>query len=272
MTISLKQRVLRYREQKALFFREKQRGIPLYDSYFFSPKEKLIYLIVSLAIVLFFSFFFYRSMIAAVFLWPLGILTYLSFQKEKGNKRKQRLEAEFKDCILSVAANLRAGYSVENAFEESIQDMQALYGEDGLMRGELLRMKKAVAHNAPLEDLLLELGVRSGCGNIQEFGEVFSIARRSGGRLPEIIQSTADLIGEKIVLQQEVQVVLSGKMFEQKIMNIIPFLLVGYIEISNRGFFDVLYHNLTGICIMSGCMLLYLAAFWLAKHICKSII
>lgn len=271
MTISLKQQVLRYREAKKLFFRQKQRGTPLYDCYFFSPKEALFYLSISLSIVLFFSYFFYRSFIAVFLLWPIGILSYLSFQKQKGNKRKQRLETEFKDCILSVAANLRAGYSVENAFEESIQDMQALYGESGLMRRELLRMKKGIAHNVPLEDMLLELGTRSGCSNIEEFAEVFSIARSSGGRLPEIIQSTADLIGEKIALQQDVQVILSGKLFEQKIMNVIPFLLVSYIEISNRGFFSVLYHNLTGICIMSGCMLLYLAAFCLAKRICEKI-
>lgn len=272
MTISLKQRVLRYREERALYFRQKQRGTPLYSCYFFSPKEKLLYLVMSLGIVLFFSYFFYRSVIAAAFLWPIGILAYLSFQKEKGNKRKQKLEIEFKDCILSVAANLRAGYSVENAFEESIQDMQSLYGENSLMRRELLRMRKGMAHNVPLEELLSELGARSGIANIQEFGEVFAIAWSSGGRLPEIIQSTADLIGEKIALQQEIQVVLSGKQFEQKIMNIIPFLLVGYIGISTPGFFDILYHNLTGICIMSGCMLLYLAAFCLAEHICKTII
>ena len=272
MTISLKRQVLRYKKQKAQFFRQKRRGTPLYDIYFFSPREKFFYLMISLGIVLFFSYFFYRSLIAAIFLWPIGIFSYLSFQKEQGNKRRQRLETEFKDCILSVAANLRAGYSVENAFEESIQDIRALYGENGLMRMELLRMKKGIAHNVPLEDLLLELGARSGCSNIKEFGEVFAIARNSGGRLPEIIQSTADLIGERISLQQEMQVVLSGKLFEQKIMNIIPFLLVGYIEISSRGFFNILYHNLTGICIMSGCMFLYLAAVCLERHICKNIV
>lgn len=271
MTISLKQQVLLYKNRREIYFSQKDRGTPLYSSYFFSPKKKLFYLMISLGIVLFFSFFFYRSLIAAVFLCPIGILSYLSFQKEQGNKRKQKLEAEFKDCILSVSANLRAGYSVENAFEESAQDIRALYGEDSLMRKELLRIKKGMAHNVPLEDLLLELGARSGCDNIREFGEVFTIARNSGGKLPEIIQSTADLIGEKIALQQEIQVVLSGKLFEQKIMNIIPFLLVGYIEISSRGFFDILYHNLTGICIMSGCMFLYLAAFCLAKHICNNI-
>ncbi len=178
---------------------------------------------------------------------------------------------EFRDCILSVSANLRAGYSVENAFEESMRDVQSLYGGESLMRGELQRMKKGIAHNVPLEVLLLELGERSGSGNIREFGEVFAIARGSGGRLPEIIQSTADLIGERIALQQEIQTTLSGRLFEQKIMSIMPFLLVGYVEAGNHGFFDCLYHNPAGIFIMSGCLLVYLAAVRLADQTCAGI-
>lgn len=254
------------------FFRQRNRGTPLYDHYFFDTREKVLYCLISLCIVVFFAFFFYRSLWAVFLLCPLGVFCYLGFQKDKGKRRRRKLEEEFKDCILSVSANLRAGYSVENAFEESLQDVQGIYGEDSLMRRELLRIKKGIAHNVPLESLLSELGERSGSGNIREFGEVFAIARDSGGRLPEIIQSAADLIGEKIALQQEIQVVLSGKLFEQKIMSVMPFLLAGYIEISNRGFFRILYHNPTGIFIMSGCLALYLAAVALANRICAKIV
>ena len=256
---------------RAEFFRQKNRGTPIYDHYFFNTRERVQYGFISLCIVAFFAFFFYRSLWAVFFLCPLGVFCYLGFQKERGKKRGKRLEEEFKDCILSVSANLRAGYSVENAFEESLRDIRELYGENSLMCGELLRIKKGIAHNVPLEALLLELGERSGSGNIQEFGEVFAIARDSGGRLPEIIQSAADLIGEKIVLQQEIQVMLSGRLFEQKIMSVIPFLLTGYVEISNRGFFRILYHNPTGVAVMSGCLALYLAAVTLSDRICARI-
>lgn len=202
-------------------------------------------------------------------LWPVGIYWYLSFQLKKGNKRKQKLEAEFKDCILSVAANLRAGYSIENAFMESVADIDSLYGEEGLMGKELYRIKKALYNNIPLEKLLQELGNRSNSTDIREFGQVFSIARLNGGRLPEIIQSTTELIGEKIALKQEIEVAISGRLLEMKIMAVIPFLLVGYIEIGNRGFFDVLYHNMRGRIIMTGCLIVYLAAYHIADKICS---
>lgn len=231
-----------------------------------------MYLGLSLGIVLFLAFFFYRSLWAAAFLCPAGIYAYLSFQKEQGEKRRKKLEAEFKDCIMSVAANLRAGYSVDNAFAECVQDIVPLYGKKSLMLGELYRIKKGLNNNVPLEKLLQELGKRSGCASIREFGEVFTIARQSGGNLPEVLQSTANLIGERIAGQQEIQTIISGRILEQRVMNIMPFLLAGYIEAGNKGFFDVLYHNALGISVMTVCLVVYLTAFCLSRQICKNIL
>ena len=269
MTISLRQQVLQYRIHRKEFLICEKRGVPVYERYFFLGKEKLLYLGGSVGITLFFSWLFYRSIFGMLVLWPVGIYWFMLLQLKKGNKRKQKLEAEFKDCILSVAANLRAGYSIENAFIESAADINSLYGEGGLMGKELYRIKKGLYNNIPLEKLLQELGNRSKCNDIREFGEVFAIARLNGGRLPEIIQSTTELIGEKIALKQEIEVAISGRLLEMKIMAVIPFLLVGYIEIGNRGFFDVLYHNMRGRIIMTGCLLVYLAAYHLADKLCS---
>lgn len=269
MIKSLRQRASAYRDRKKQFFRGEKHGLPLYGCYFFSGREKLVYGICSMGITGFLAFFFYRSPLAVIWLWPIGLGLYFSFQKDKCRKRRQKLEAEFKDCMVSVSANLRAGYSVEHAFWECAEDMQSLYGEDGLMLRELYRIKKGLGNNVPLEQLLCALGERSGSSQIKEFGEVFAIARNSGGSLPEVMQSTADLIGERIAAKQEIQTMISGKVFEQKIMSIVPFLLTGYIEAGNKGFFDSLYHNTFGCAVMTGCLVVYLGACYLANRICR---
>ncbi len=243
----------------------------MYECYYFSGKEMYLYVGVSLGITVFLGFFFYRSMWGAAALCPVGVYAYLSFQRDKGERRKRKLETEFKDCMMSTAANLRAGYSVDNAFTECIQDILPLYGKTSLMLGELYRIKKGLCNNQPLEELLQELGQRSGCASIREFGEVFYIARQSGGNLPGVMQATANLIGETIAGQQEVQVIISGRILEQRIMNVMPFLLVCYIELGNKGFFDVLYRNLSGTVIMTGCLAVYLTAFIWSRQICKRI-
>lgn len=263
------QQVLRYSRQKKYFFFMEKQGIPLYEVYYFSGSEKVLYVCATLCVVFFFAYFFYRSFWAAAVLWPIGVWLYLTLQKEKGEKRRGRLELEFQDCMQSLSANLRAGYSVEHAFGEAEPDMVALFGEESLIVKELQQIKKGLANNVPLEKLLLELGKRSFSENIREFSEVFAIAEASGGNLPQVLSSAAGLIGEKISLQQQLQVMISGKKLEQNIMNVIPFLLVCYIEVANKGFFDVLYQDFFGRVIMTGCLVVYLVAFFLARKICR---
>lgn len=269
MCKSFMQQVLHYSRQKKHFFFMEKQGMPLYEVYYFSGSEKVLYVAIALCVVYFFSYFFYRSFWAAFALWPIGVWLYLTLQKEKGEKRRDRLELEFQDCMQSLSANLRAGYSVEHAFSEAEQDMKALFGEESLIVKELQQIKKGLANNVPLEKLLSELGKRSFSENIREFSEVFAIARAGGGNLPQVLSSTAGLIGEKISLQQQLQVMISGKKLEQNIMNMIPFLLVGYIGVANKGFFDVLYQDWFGRLIMTGCLVVYLVAFFLARKICR---
>ena len=264
-----KQRVFHYRDSRKRFLIAGKRGMPVYETYYFHKGEQYLYIGLCMFITLFLSMFFYRSIWALLPLSPIGVKCYLMLEKGKGEKRRRQLETEFKDCILAVSANLRAGYAVENAFIEAVPDMQALYGDNGLMCKELYHLKKGLGNNQPLEKLLLELGKRSKSSNIEEFGEVFSIAVQNGGNLPEIIQEAADMISEKIALKQEIQVVISGRLFEQRIMSVIPFFLVCYVEMGNRGFFDVLYHNITGISVMTICLMIYLAAQVLSQKICK---
>lgn len=271
MFISLRQRVLQYRNERKYFLLAQRRGQPVYESYFFYGKQQYFYISISFLLILFLAVFFYRSFPAVLPLTPIGLKYYFILEKEKGKKRRNCLETEFKDCILSIAANLRAGYAVENAFVEAIPDMAALYGENGLMCRELYRFKKGLGNNRSLEEMLTGLGERSGCESIREFGEVFGVAVQNGGELPEIIQETADMIGEKIALKQEIEVLISGRLFEQRIMSAIPFFIVCYVEWGNRGFFDVLYHNLTGIFIMTVCMVVYLAAQLLSRRICNAV-
>ena len=60
---------------------------------------------------------------------------------------------------------------------------------------------------------------------------------------------------------------ISAKKMEQKIMNFVPFLIIFYIGTTSRGFFDVLYHNLIGIAVMTVCLGFYGVAYLLSKRI-----
>lgn len=60
---------------------------------------------------------------------------------------------------------------------------------------------------------------------------------------------------------------ISAKKMEQKIMNLVPFLIIFYIGTTSKGFFDVLYHNLVGVVVMTVCLVFYGAAWRFSKKI-----
>ena len=202
-----------------------------------------------------------------IFLSPIGIVIWVNQKKKKVDKRKKELVIQFRDCIRSVVANLKAGYSVENSFKESLADINLLYGDQSYMAQELLYMIRGIHNNICLEELLLSLGRRSGISDIREFAEVFAIAKRSGGNMTDILVRTADVIGKKLDIDSEIQILISAKKLEQQIMNIVPLAIIIYISITSPGFFDVLYHNALGVVIMSLCLLVYLIAYRISTNI-----
>ena len=95
---------------------------------------------------------------------------------------------------------------------------------------------------------------------ISEFVDIFCLAGRTGGNLVEIIDATANIISQKIAVDEEIEVIIRAGKLERQIMMVIPFLIIMYIEVTNKNFFSPLYNNLAGVLIMSACLLGYLAA------------
>lgn len=231
-----------------------------YSVYIFSIKEKLILFIQWLTICGILAFFFYRSLIAFVILM-LFYPFFIRWRREAfKKKRRWELTLGFKEVVETVAGNLQAGNSVENAFRHAYGDLRTLYGEDADIIKELQVIGRGLDSNLVLEGLLLDLGKRSEVSDIMDFADIFAAAKRTGGNLKEIISDTAQTISEKIDMKRELRILISEKQFEQKIMSVIPFFILAYIGLTSPGYFDSLYGNLSGIAIMSGCLAAYVAA------------
>lgn len=244
---------------------------PDYKKHTFSRREALAEILKGIFLTFFFSWFFYRSVWALLPLSALGALYVRRRRELRAKEDRDALLGEFKECILSAAASLRAGYAAENAFLESMSDMKLLFGESSLMYRELEWIHRGLVINIPLEELLSDLAQRSGLEEIEEFAEVFAISKHSGGSLPEIIGVSAEVIGRRVEAEEEIRTLLAERMLEQKIMSIMPFGILTYIGISYKGYFDALYHNLFGIAVMTVCLAVYLAALWLADRILENV-
>ncbi|MGL5435900.1 MAG: type II secretion system F family protein [Lachnospiraceae bacterium] len=247
----------------------KSSGQPVirYDRYRLSLKELLVAVLKGTSAAVLVGYTFYRSIVITGCLLPLGIL-YPFYEREVlKKKRKKELASQFKEGMMVLASSFGAGYSIENALSAGTRELMLLYGEQGLITREFSYMIQQIRTNRPVEQLLEDLANRSGLEDIRNFAEVFCVAKRSGGDLSAIMRHTADVIRDKMQVKEEIATLTASRQFEQKIMNLIPFFIVFYVEHSSPRFFDQMYETGLGRILMTGCLITYLIAFVLARKI-----
>lgn len=221
-----------------------------------------VYLIFALILYLFF-----KSLFAFVLL-PPGIFFYHRYnRKQREKKYRETLNSQFKDALLSVSAALRAGYSMENALRESEAEMISMYGETAAICSELKIMRNQLSLGIPVEAVFSDFAARSGVEDIETFASVFSIAKRTGGDLVEIVQKTASDIASKIDTANEIAVVIRSKRLEQNIMALMPPLIILYVDLTAGSILAPLYQGILGRVIMFICLCVYIGAYFLSRKI-----
>lgn len=232
-----------------------------------SWREELRYWAEGFGMICIVAYFFYRSVIAVIVLMP-GIWFYRRERiKQVRKKRKLALEQQFKETLIAVQTNLQSGHSIENAFLESGKYVIEIYGKDCDMVRELMWIKKGITNGISLEHMLLDLGKRCPESAIEDFANIYSIACRSGGGWTQVIVKIVSSISQRMELKQEIETMIHGKKLESRIMCMVPFFLISYMDITSKGYFSILYHNPVGIVIMTVCLGVYLFAFVLAEKI-----
>lgn len=214
------------------------------------------------------AYTFYRSLILFLILVP-GAFIFFPVMRRRSLREKCRweLRMQFKEAIWIMNGYLSAGISVENAFEMTVPELARLYGNDSMIAEEFRKVVRGFKLNKPVEQLLNDFAVRSGIEDIQSFAEVFSIAKRNGGSLGSIIERTCRIIRDETEVAQEIRNMTAAKRYEQRIMNLLPFGIIIYINLSSGGFMDIMYETLTGRLVMTVCLMLTALSYYLSQRI-----
>lgn len=206
------------------------------------------------------SYVFYKSFMIFALTMPIFPI-YLKIQKKKYiHKRKGKLLEEFAESLQIISANLKAGYSVENAFIEAYKDVIVFFKKESLMAAELLLIRKGLEVNRTLEEMVEDFALRSNVEDILLFADALKMAKRNGGNIREVLLDTADIISEKICTDKEIELIISEKKLEFRIMEAVPLLLPVYLEATSKGYFDVLYEGIFGRMFMTSCLIVYVVA------------
>lgn len=231
-----------------------------YTEYHVTMQERCMFLSQGILLCVLVNWLFYRSILALLVMVPVPYLWLRFCVKERNKKRKKELNYQFRDALHMMSVSLRAGYSIENSLHEAEKDMRRMNQKGSEMIRELSYINHQIKVSIPVEELLIDLGERSGQEDIQNFASVFAIARRTGGDLVEIISDCADKIGEKIEVDKSIEISVAAKKFEQNIMSLMPVCIMMYMQLTSPGYFDKLYGTLFGVIFMSICLMVYLFA------------
>lgn len=213
------------------------------------------------------AYTFYRSMGAFLILLIPAAVSPLYFREYWKKKRLHQLELQFKEAIQLLSAALSAGYSVENAIAACQKELEMMYGKEGMICREFAYMRQQMEMNRTVEELMGDFGRRSGLAEIENFARIFAIAKRSGGQLVPIIRHTVQIMEDRFRVKEEIRVLTASKQFEQRLMNLMPFLIILYIDGTSPGFFKSMYTTVMGRIVMTACLGVYLLSVYLSGKI-----
>lgn len=241
-----------------------------YDEYFLKTREKLFYTVLAAVFLFLLCFIFYQSVFLALLVTPLALIYPSRRAAQLKERRKKEFNMQFKDALYSLSSSLMAGKSVEMAFRDVHQDLILLYPDpETPIIKEMGYLVRRLEMNETLEEGLVDLAKRAHLDDINSFVDVFTISKRSGGNLVEIIKNTSTIIADKLQIEQEIDTMLAQRKLEQKVLAIMPVGMILMLSWTTGDYMAPVFTTFTGRIAMTFSVVLLGIANYLANKIMK---
>lgn len=180
--------------------------------------------------------------------------------------KENEFRIQFCEALRVFVTALSVGYSVENAIREVPKEMRLLFGERAVIIREFSYMIRQLEMNVTAEQTLRELACRVKIEEVSNFVTVFTVLKRGGGDMIQVLKNTIEKICMRMDVKQEIETMIAAKKMEFRIMTMIPIGIIVYMKLSFPEFMEVLYDNAGGMSIMSLCLGIYTAAWYMGKR------
>lgn len=219
-----------------------------YKVYYMSKLEKILYFLLAFVIGAVVGYLFYGGLGRDEFgqrttlSWILdisiptivGLVAGRIFvptrTKQIRDKNARTLNSQFRDFLEAFNTSIGAGKNVVDSFHAVYDDMRIQFEEDAFIVKELEVILSGMANNFDVEDLMEDLGNRSGNDDIVSFANVFRISYRKGGNLKDTINTTHSILSDKMEIKEEIETMVSASKMEQTVMIFMPVVLIGIMK------------------------------------------
>jgi len=239
-----------------------------YNEYRMSAPEKVFSAVVAIAAVCAVGYVFFRNIPICAVLAPLGLF-YLPYRrKQQIAKRRDALKQQFRDMLYSLSSSLMAGKTMEYALREVRVDLDIIYPDpETPINREVEIIIRKLMLNETIDVALYDLAERSGIEDIESFCNVLATCRRLGGNLVEIVKNTTNILGDKMEIKNEIDVLLAQRNFEKKVMNVMPIALVMMLSMTAADYIEPVFTTLLGRFVMAAAIALIAFAWFISGKI-----
>ncbi len=177
----------------------------------------------------------------------IGVVVDRAAEKRRQRKRREN----FRRLLLSLETALEAGYSLENTLEIAEGDLTLVYGSGNEIVRYVTEIRQKTGIGTPVWKAFQEYAEEVEIEEAQEFAQVLRIQQRTGGDLIRTVRKAAERLQQSLGLQQEIETTLSEKQLEQRIMTLMPSVMLLYMRLMNGAYMAPLYTGLGGAIVMS---------------------
>lgn len=243
---------------------------PRYQVYVMKPQEFILTLLIAMGFCFLVGLVFYENLVLSLVLSLAGILSIPVRKKEQALRRREVLHIQFKDALYFLSVSLSAGKSLETGLMDAQRALVGVYPDQNsdILR-ELELMNRRILMNEPIEKAFYDLAERSGIEDIKSFADVLTISKRAGANLIEVIKNTSATIREKIEIRQEIETMISGKRLEQKILTVMPFVMILFLKSSSSDFLAPLMTTVYGRIVMTLALVMILIGQVIAQKVMR---
>ncbi len=230
--------------------------------------QKLFHICVGCLLFFTLFFIFYKSIYIASVSMILVFFYIGIVSKQLASGNDKQIVLQFNQFLYSLSSALVAGRSVENAFYELEKDLRLLYSDENtFIVREVRRINNRLINGDSLEKSLMQFSSGLDNSDIRNFAIVFSICKRTGGDLVEVIKKTASILNDKIEAQQEIEILIARKRFEAQLINLAPIAIIGLIAWTAVDYMSPLYESVIGRIVMTFSLITLFVSNLISKYI-----
>lgn len=237
-----------------------------YSVYRESLKEKILWFILGMVVSGAVLYIFYERLIISLILGAVCGIAFIPIRRNQViRKRKARLNLQFRSLLEALATSIGAGKNMFDSFAGAGEDLTVQYGKKADIVSEVRLIRLGLDNNLQIEDLLLNFAARSGLDDVKNFANVFATCYKKGGNIRDVIKNTAQIIGDKIGIQLEIETMVAGQKNDQYIMLVMPVIFILLMKSMGGELVDL--SSPVGLLSVTIALVIFVASYFVGRKI-----